>query len=150
MQFDLTEPVAAPADVTMACVADLDALLAGLSSGRMTIAPTPGAADRWRVLADLAGKTRRGEVWVHGRVPGQGYCIGGALDSLLLDGAVHVGAGRAAGHSDLRVTLRLSAGSIKGRVMLSGLYMMQDAIADRLSHRLARLARHIEETAAAG
>lgn len=148
MRVHLTQPVARPPGPVHDAVADIDALLARMAGSRLVVVPAPGG-DAWTVTLTLHGIERRGALHVTERFPGTGYRLEGEIDGLALSGLVRVGpvpenAGPQADASMLEVTLALAARSLRGRMVLASLRLMQDSLHARLAARLAVVAQAME------
>lgn len=151
MKLRLEQHIAAPTVQVFDAVSDLDRLVADLGGERVAFDATDpgdgaGEGAHWRVSLHLRGLERVGDVRVAQFTPGESYVLYGEIEGVHAVATVVVSP-LPESHSQLAVTLEFSARSLRGRVLLGSLFLLEGPLRHRLETHLRTLAARIEGTA---
>lgn len=151
MRLRASHPVAAPREAVIARLCDVDALLAELGPGGAGLtrldAPAPaGVGSVWQGQVGINGVVRPLEARLTAMDRPESLRIEAAAGGIGLDARFRLDP--LPGHgTELSLEADLRPLSLKGRVAVQSLRLLHGNLTRRLQDRLARLARHLEETA---
>ncbi|MCA8879465.1 MAG: SRPBCC family protein [Rhodobacteraceae bacterium] len=141
MRIDVSQPVAAPQALVFRHLADFDRLAGRVGSGAVAI---HGREPQWTARVHLHGVERTGHLRLARLDAPSFYAVEGGIEGVAAVLAVKVAPD---GPDQSRIDLALEArpASLRGRLILQTLRLMQHRLTERLAARLAAFAREIED-----
>lgn len=146
MRIDVATPVAAPQAEVFRRLSDFDRLASKIGSDAVALHREGG---EWVGQVRFHGVERTGHLYLIGMAPPEAYRVRGAMDGVEAIMAVSVTA-EGPFQSRVDVAIEARAASLRGRILVHTLRLMQHRMTERLAARLAGFAREIESEVAAG
>jgi carbon monoxide dehydrogenase subunit G len=146
MRLDAAASVAAPQAEVFRRLSDFDRLASRIGSDAVTLAQQ---GNEWLAQVTFHGIERTGHLYLIGMAPPEAYRVRGLMDGVEAVMAVAVTA-EGPRRSRIDVAIEARAASLKGRILVHTLRLMQHRLDERLTARLEAFAREIETEVAAG